>query len=163
MNKAFLLTGGNLGDRVKNMELCNFLVEKACGKINKKSSLYETAAWGKTDQPDFLNQVMLIDTVLTPEDLLRVLLMVEKEMGRHRGEKYGPRIIDIDILLYNDEVINEPRLKIPHPRMQDRRFVLEPMNEIAPGMVHPLLHKTMHELLLECTDPLAVNKKTAWV
>jgi 2-amino-4-hydroxy-6-hydroxymethyldihydropteridine diphosphokinase len=95
--------------------------------------------------------------------MLAKLLSVEKDMGRYRGEKYGPRIIDIDILLYNDEVINESMLKIPHPRMQERRFVLEPMNEIAPEMVHPVLHKTMRQLLKECSDPLAVNKKTAWV
>jgi len=163
MNKAFLLTGGNLGDRIKNLELCSFLVEKACGKIIRRSSVYETAAWGNIDQPDYLNQVLLVDTAFSPEHLLRILLSVEKDMGRYRGEKYGPRIIDIDILLYNDEVINESMLKIPHPRMQDRRFVLEPMNEIAPAKVHPLLQKTMHELLLECSDPLAVNKKSAWV
>jgi 2-amino-4-hydroxy-6-hydroxymethyldihydropteridine diphosphokinase len=163
MNRAFLLTGGNLGDRMKNMSLCSSLVEKACGKILRKSSIYETAAWGKTDQPDYLNQVLLVDTHLPPEELLAVLLSVEKDMGRYRGEKYGPRIIDIDILLYNDEVINESMLNIPHPRMQERRFVLEPMNEIAPGMVHPLLHKTMSQLLKECSDPLAVNKKSAWV
>jgi len=84
-------------------------------------------------------------------------------MGRYRGEKYGPRIIDIDILLYNDEVIDESRLTIPHPRMQERRFVLEPMNEVAPDLVHPVLHKTMRQLLEECNDPLAVNKKSAWV
>jgi 2-amino-4-hydroxy-6-hydroxymethyldihydropteridine diphosphokinase len=163
MNKAFLLTGGNLGDRVKNMEQCRFLVERACGKIIRKSSVYETAAWGKNDQPDYLNQVLLIDTTLLPGELLRVLLGVEKEMGRYRGEKYGPRIIDIDILLYNDEVISEPMLTIPHPRMQDRRFVLEPMNEIAPDKVHPVLHKTMRKLLEECSDHLAVNKKTTRV
>ena len=163
MNKAFLLTGGNLGDRVKNMEQCRFLVEKACGKIVRKSSVYETAAWGKNDQPDYLNQVLLIETTLPPGQLLRILLDVEKEMGRYRGEKYGPRIIDIDILLYNDEVISEPMLTIPHPRMQDRRFVLEPMNEIAPDKVHPVLHKTMRQLLEECSDPLAVNKKSARV
>jgi 2-amino-4-hydroxy-6-hydroxymethyldihydropteridine diphosphokinase len=163
MNKAYLLTGGNLGDKAKNMEQCRFLVEKTCGKILRKSSVYETSAWGKTDQPDYLNQVLLIDTPLSPEQLLSVLLGVEKEMGRYRGEKYGPRIIDIDILLYNDEVIDEFRLTIPHPRMQERRFVLEPMNEVAPDLVHPVLHKTMHQLLEECTDPLAVNKKSARV
>jgi 2-amino-4-hydroxy-6-hydroxymethyldihydropteridine diphosphokinase len=163
MNKAFLLTGGNLGDRVTNMEQCRFLVEKACGKIVRKSSIYETAAWGKNDQPDYLNQVLLIDTPLLPGELLTVLMGVEKEMGRYRGEKYGPRIIDIDILLYNDEVIHEPMLTIPHPRMQDRRFVLEPMNEIAPDKVHPVLHKTMRQLLEECSDPLAVNKKSVRV
>lgn len=163
MNKAFLLTGGNLGDRLKNMERSRVFVEKTCGRIIKSSSLYETAAWGKTDQPDYLNQVLLIDTPFPPEQLLNKLLSVEKDMGRFRGEKYGPRIIDIDILLYNDEVINESMLKIPHPRMQDRRFVLEPMNEIAPDIIHPVLQKTMHQLLTECTDPLAVNKKSAWV
>jgi len=163
MNRAFLLTGGNLGDRMKNMAFCSSRVEKACGNILRKSSIYETAAWGKTDQPDYLNQVLLVETLLPPEEMLAKLLSVEKDMGRYRGEKYGPRIIDIDILLYNDEVINESMLKIPHPKMQERRFVLEPMNEIAPEMVHPVLHKTMSQLLKECSDPLAVNKKSAWV
>ncbi len=163
MNKAFLLTGGNLGDRVNNMKHCSFLIEKSCGALIKKSSLYETAAWGKKDQPDFLNQVLLIDTPLTPESLLSALLTIEQQMGRYRGEKYGPRIIDIDILLYNDEVISEPRLTIPHPRMQERRFVLEPINEISPGMIHPVLHKSMLQLLKECSDPLAVHKKLVWV
>ena len=163
MNRAFLLTGGNLGDRMKNMAVCSARVEKACGKILRKSSIYETAAWGKMDQPDYLNQVLLVNTLLPPEELLAKLLSVEKDMGRYRGEKYGPRIIDIDILLFNDEVINESMLKIPHPRMQERRFVLAPMNEIAAETVHPVLHKTMSQLLKECSDPLAVNKKSAWV
>jgi len=163
MNKAFLLTGGNLGDKTINMKNCSLLIEKHCGHILKKSALYETAAWGKTDQPDFLNQVLLIDTPLTPESLLHKILNIEQQMGRFREEKYGPRLIDIDILLYNDEVINETRLIIPHPRMQERRFVLEPLNEIAPDTIHPVFQKTIHQLLEECNDPLPVNKKLTWV
>jgi 2-amino-4-hydroxy-6-hydroxymethyldihydropteridine diphosphokinase len=159
MNKAFLLTGGNMGNRDENLYRSSVLIEKYCGSIEKKSSLYETAAWGKTDQPDYLNQVLVLDTVLAPEELLKHLLTIEKEMGRFRTEKYGPRIIDIDILLYNDEVINESKLNIPHPQMQNRRFALVPMDEIASNLIHPVFHKTIHELLIECTDPLTVHKK----
>jgi 2-amino-4-hydroxy-6-hydroxymethyldihydropteridine diphosphokinase len=159
MNKAFLLTGGNMGNRAENLKRSCTLIEHYCGSVVKKSALYETAAWGKTDQPDYLNQVLLLDTELPPEELLRNILTIEKEMGRMRTEKYGPRNIDIDILLYNDLVINEPELKIPHPQMENRRFALVPLNEIASELVHPLFHKTILELLIECPDPLAVHKK----
>ena len=159
MNKAFLLTGGNLGDRAENLNRSCEFIEKHCGSIIKKSSLYETAAWGKTAQPDYLNQALELETALSPEELLKKLLDIEKMMGRFRAEKYGPRNIDIDILMYNDLVINEPRLKIPHPQMQNRRFVLVPLQEIAPTIVHPVFLKNIQELLMECRDPLAVHKK----
>ena len=158
MNKAYLLTGGNEGDRYLNMQRARTNIEHICGQLLQVSSLYETAPWGKTDQADFLNQVLLIDTKWTPAELLKLILRIEEKGGRIRTEKNAPRTIDIDILFYDQLVIDEPGLSIPHPRIADRRFVLEPLNEISPEFEHPVLHKTIHQLLLECTDELAVKK-----
>lgn len=158
VNTAYLLAGGNMGDREKNLAGARDHINEQCGKIVKASSLYETAAWGNTDQPSFLNQALQIQTELTARQLMRRLLKVEKMMGRVRKEKYGPRIIDIDILLFNDEIHNYPLLKLPHPEMQKRRFALLPLAEIAPGMIHPILNKTITELLNECPDILEVKK-----
>jgi len=123
-----------------------------------RSSLYESAAWGKTDQPDFLNQTLLLQTGLTAQNLMRTILDIEEKMGRKRIQQYGPRTIDIDILFFNEEIIDEPSLVIPHPQIQNRRFTLVPMDELAPGLIHPVLHKSIHQLLQECTDPLDVKK-----
>jgi 2-amino-4-hydroxy-6-hydroxymethyldihydropteridine diphosphokinase len=158
MNKAYLLTGGNEGDRYLNMQQARTNIEHICGQLLQVSSLYETAPWGKTDQADFLNQVLLIETIWNPRQLLNALLQIEEKGGRIRTEKNAPRTIDIDILFYNNLVIDEPGLSIPHPRIADRRFVLEPLNEISPEYIHPVLDKTIHQLLLECTDELAVKK-----
>ncbi|NOT51745.1 MAG: 2-amino-4-hydroxy-6-hydroxymethyldihydropteridine diphosphokinase [Chitinophagaceae bacterium] len=158
MNTAYLLTGGNLGDREKNLADARDHVNAQCGKIVNASSLYETAAWGNTDQPSFLNQALEIRTELTARQLMRRLLKVEKTMGRVRKEKYGPRIIDIDILLFNHEIHNYPLLKLPHPEMQKRRFALLPLAEIVPAIIHPVLNKTIAELLKQCPDTLEVKK-----
>jgi 2-amino-4-hydroxy-6-hydroxymethyldihydropteridine diphosphokinase len=133
-------------------------IEHICGQLLQVSSLYETAPWGKTDQADFLNQVLLIETKWNPRELLKAILQIEEKGGRVRTLKNAPRSIDIDILFYNHLVIEETGLSIPHPRIAERRFVLEPMNEISPRFEHPVLHKTIHQLLLECTDELAVKK-----
>src|SRR5262249_19878513 len=154
MNTAYLITGGNVGDREKNLETAREWIETDCGRIVKASSLYETAAWGKTDQASFLNQVLEIQTSLNAMQLIRRILKVEKKMGRVRKEKYGPRIIDIDILLFNDEIITTPFLKVPHPEMQNRRFVLAPLAEVAPHVIHPVLKKPVIEMLEDCPDPL---------
>ena len=158
MNKAYLLTGGNIGDRRQHLSSAFASINKECGPVVKASAIYETAAWGKNDQPCFLNQVLEIQTSLLPRQLLKVVLAVEKKIGRVRQEKYGPRIIDIDILLYNDKVYQTPSLKIPHPQMQNRRFVLAPLAEIAPDLLHPGFKKTIRELLAICPDDLAVKK-----
>jgi 2-amino-4-hydroxy-6-hydroxymethyldihydropteridine diphosphokinase len=158
MNKAFLLTGGNEGDRNLQMQQARTNIELICGQLLQVSSLYETAPWGKKDQSDFLNQVLLLETKLDPHALLKAILWIEEKGGRIRTVKNAPRTIDIDILFYNHLILEEPGLCIPHPRIAERRFVLEPLNEISPEFLHPVLGKTISRLLLECTDELAVKK-----
>jgi 2-amino-4-hydroxy-6-hydroxymethyldihydropteridine diphosphokinase len=158
MNKAYLLTGGNMGDRDQQLALARELIDQHCGTIVNSSSLYETAAWGITEQPAFLNQALELDTTLNSRQLIRHILKVEKKMGRIRAEKYGPRIIDIDILLFNDEIHNYSFLKLPHPEMQNRRFALLPLSEIAAGVIHPVFQKSIARLLEECPDTLEVKK-----
>jgi 2-amino-4-hydroxy-6-hydroxymethyldihydropteridine diphosphokinase len=158
MNRTYLLIGGNVGDRHKNLEQAAQLIEAQAGKVVERSSVYETAAWGKEDQPPFLNQVLHVETELGPQALLQTILKAELEMGRERREKYGPRTIDIDILLYNDDSVDTKELVIPHPQLHLRRFALMPLAEIAPGKIHPLFKKSIDELLLECPDKLSVKK-----
>ncbi|MGZ5191120.1 MAG: 2-amino-4-hydroxy-6-hydroxymethyldihydropteridine diphosphokinase [Flavisolibacter sp.] len=158
MNKAYLIIGGNMGNRLLILAQARESIGDACGKIIIQSSVYETAAWGKEDQEAFLNQVILIETQLSSPDLLQSILKIEEKLGRKRLMKYGPRIIDIDILFFNDDVINIEGLKVPHPQMQNRRFVLLPLNEIAPHIFHPILKKNVSQLLADCPDTLAVNK-----
>jgi len=158
MNRAYLLIGGNIADRKKNLEAACELLNDRCATIIKASSIYETAAWGKTDQPSFLNQALEVHTSLNAKQLMRCILKAEKTMGRIRKEKYGSRNIDIDILLFNNEIHDYPFLKLPHPEMQNRRFALMPLAEIAPDIIHPVLHKTITELLKECPDDLEVKK-----
>ena len=158
MNTAFLLTGGNLGDREKSLSQACQLIAEQCGHIVALSSLYETAAWGNVDQPSFLNQAIELETKLNARQLIRRLLKIEKIMGRERKEKYSARIIDIDILLFNHEIHDYHFLKLPHPEMQNRRFALEPLAELAPDYIHPALGKSIATLLALCPDSLPVKK-----
>jgi 2-amino-4-hydroxy-6-hydroxymethyldihydropteridine diphosphokinase len=159
MNKLYLLIGGNEGNRFSYLKQAVANIEIFCGELLLQSSLYETAPWGKPDQPAFLNQALLIKTYLDAASAMKTILQIEEKMGRIRTEKYGSRVIDIDILFFNSDILHLPQLKIPHPEIQNRRFVLVPMDEIAPAFVHPVFHKTIHELLEECPDTLSVKKR----
>jgi 2-amino-4-hydroxy-6-hydroxymethyldihydropteridine diphosphokinase len=161
MNEIFLLTGGNLGDRLEYLQKAYKLIESKVGTVLEKSSIYETAPWGYSEQQAFLNQVLCITTTLQPMELLQQLLCIELEMGRQRLEKMGPRVIDIDILFYGNQIISTPDLIVPHPRISERRFVLTPLGEIAPDFIHPVLKKTINELLEICGDQLEVKFYTA--
>jgi len=158
MNKAYLLTGSNMGNRKAMLLQAIQLLNEYCGHVTTESSVNKTAAWGNTDQSAFLNQALELSTQLNARQLIRKILKVEKLMGRERKEKYGPRIIDIDILLFNDEIYDIHFLKLPHPEMQNRRFALTPLAEIAPDIIHPVLKKTIKDLLKDCRDTLEVKK-----
>jgi 2-amino-4-hydroxy-6-hydroxymethyldihydropteridine diphosphokinase len=153
----FLLLGTNLGNRMLNLDLAKQRIS-AIGDILASSSVFRSEAWGKTDQPAFYNQVIKIRSFFEPEVLLQKILSIEIEMGRVREEKWGPRIIDIDILFYQDSIINTPTLTVPHPGIPTRRFTLLPLYEIAPLLEHPVLNKNISTLLQECTDILVVEK-----
>jgi 2-amino-4-hydroxy-6-hydroxymethyldihydropteridine diphosphokinase len=158
MNTAvYLLTGTNMGDKEQNLELAVHEIG-LLGSILNVSSVYRTAAWGNQDQEDFLNQVVCISTSLSPEMLLDSILLIEKKMGRLRTEKWGERLIDIDILFYGSALIKTKNLTIPHPQIPNRRFTLVPLQEIAASFIHPLLKVSVDEMLKSCTDPLAVKK-----
>ncbi|HUS01418.1 MAG TPA: 2-amino-4-hydroxy-6-hydroxymethyldihydropteridine diphosphokinase [Chitinophagaceae bacterium] len=157
MNSVYLLIGGNLGDRIKNLAIARYNIEKEIGRIITSSSIYETASWGITEQPDFLNQVLLIEAKCSAEQAMQLILSIENKMGRVRTQKNASRVIDIDILFFNDEIINKPGLTIPHPEIQNRKFALIPMNEIAPDHMHPVIKKNIKNLLSTSADRLEVK------
>jgi 2-amino-4-hydroxy-6-hydroxymethyldihydropteridine diphosphokinase len=166
-NRVFILLGSNLGDRFENLLVAHSSVEITAGKIIQRSSIYETAAWGKTDQPSFLNQAIAFQTDLDPHKLLIELQRIEERMGRIKKDKWGPRTIDLDILLltidldillFDDIVVQSEKLTIPHPAMHLRGFTLVPLAEIAADVVHPVLQKSILTLLQECNDTLTVSK-----
>lgn len=133
-------------------------IENKIGVVTRQSGLYATAAWGNTNQPEFLNQVLIIATKLSALQTMQTILSIEKKMGRIRTIKNAPRIIDIDILFFNKEIIEAAQLSIPHPQIQNRRFVLVPLNQLSPNLKHPVLKKTVHQLLIHCPDKLNVKK-----
>jgi 2-amino-4-hydroxy-6-hydroxymethyldihydropteridine diphosphokinase len=157
MNITYLLIGGNLGVREKILARSRSFIKEDIGNIRKASSIYETAAWGITEQPDFLNQVIEVETKLSAQEVLNNILAIEIKMGRVRTRKNASRIIDIDILFFNNDIIHEPGLTVPHPEIQNRKFALVPMAEIAPGMLHPLFNRTIKELLSTSGDTLEVR------
>ncbi len=151
-NNLFLGLGTNLGERENQLSIARTLIEQKVGKISATSKVFETSAWGIVEQNSFLNQVLQVDTSFSPLATLHLILQIEKEMGRIRRQKWGERVIDIDILYYNDEIIKTERLEIPHPFIQDRKFVLVPMGEIAPEKIHPIFGLSTWELLENCKD-----------
>lgn len=158
MNKTYLLLGSNIGNSKLQLATATRLIKKNIGKVTRQSKLYSTAAWGNSNQPDFLNQVILVETKLTALQTISTLLSIEKEMGRIRTVKNAPRIIDIDILFFNKDIIQETILSVPHPEIQHRRFVLVPLNELSPNFKHPVFQQSIHHLLKICKDPLNVKK-----
>lgn len=158
MNSSYLLLGSNMGNSTELLSNAIEQIENKIGPLLLQSNLYATAAWGNTSQPDFLNQAIEVATQLDATETLKEILSIEKNMGRIRTVKNAPRIIDIDILFFNNEIINRIDLIVPHPEIQNRRFLLTPLNEIAPQMIHPVLNKTIDQLLSFCPDQLAVKK-----
>lgn len=158
MHTLYLLLGSNIGDSQTQIENALLHIQKKIGTIQKKSSLYATAAWGNIKQNDFINQVILVKTTLSAPNILEQIFAIEKKMGRVRTYKNAAREIDIDILFLDDDIIDTNTLTIPHKEIQNRRFVLEPLNEIAPTLLHPALQMDIKTLLHICTDSLNVQK-----
>jgi 2-amino-4-hydroxy-6-hydroxymethyldihydropteridine diphosphokinase len=158
MSIAYIGIGSNLGNRRYHCLKAVELLEQNGQTVSKISSLYETDPWGVTDQPRFINMAVEIETELLPKELLDLLKRIEKRMGRGKTVRWGPRVIDLDILFYDDLTVNDSDLVIPHPLMQTRAFVLEPLAEIAPGKVHPVLRRNVATLLRENTRSGASGK-----
>lgn len=157
MNAAFLGLGGNVGDRLENLRKMRATLVRDCGKLLTTSRVYETEAWGSDTGNSYLNQVVELHTFLSAEDLVQKVLQIESELGRERhGTLNSDRTADIDVLFFNDRIIDLPGLSVPHPRLHLRNFVLVPLAEIAPDLIHPLLKKSVSVLLKECGDSLKV-------
>lgn len=161
MARLFIGLGTNQGDRKKYLKQAATACFQQLGKQLAVSPIYETAAWGLTDQPAFLNQVILLETVAPPLACLDIVLAIELKMGRERLEKWGPRNIDIDLLFYDNLTYNDHRLSLPHPYIQDRRFVLQPLFDIAPEFEHPVLGQEISDLLKKCPDTSEVELMAA--
>lgn len=157
LNEVYLLLGSNEGDRQSWLQQAITQIS-ALGNIVQQSHIYETAAWGIEEQPAFLNLALLLQTLRSPVELLSAIHNIEQNLGRQRTLKWGQRTLDIDILFFNDEIIDTPELKVPHPFIQERRFALAPLNEIAPTLMHPIFKKTITELLEETSDTLEIKK-----
>lgn len=159
MIKLYLLLGGNLGDKSQVFKETTKLINEKVGKITRQSHIYETEPWGFESSDLFWNQVLELAVLISPQEVLNSTQQIEHQLGRTRAaQHYDSRIIDIDILFYGDQIISLENLTIPHPRIQDRKFALVPLNEIAPDLIHPVLQKSISQLLLECPDQLRVQK-----
>jgi len=146
---GYLSIGSNLGNREENCEKAISFLEQNGIKVTKRSSLYETEPWGVKNQPKFINMAVEVETYLEPQELLKTIKKIEAELGRRSNIRWGPRVIDLDILFYDNLIINTPELTIPHPAIIEREFVLKPLSEIAPDKTHPVIKKSIKELLSE--------------
>ncbi len=160
MNTAYILLGTNLGNKTENIQAAFKEISSRCGTIVRSSGLYETSPWGITEQSFFLNCVVQLDTSYAPEKLLELLLEIEQQMGRVRDIRWGERLIDLDILYFNNAIISSETLTLPHPELHNRRFTLVPLCEVAEHFIHPILHKTSRQLLENCSDDGIVTKTT---
>ena len=158
MPHVILHLGSNIGLRNQYLQRARQLLEAQVGKLVASSAIYRTSAWGIENQRDFLNQAFCFKTQLPPAQVLEIALNTETKLGRKRQERWGERIIDIDIIFYEDLTLDTPKLVIPHPWLQERRFVLVPLNDIAPNWVHPILGKTVSDLLMICPDEGEVER-----
>ena len=161
MKLLYLLLGGNIGDREATLYSAIQYLSEEIGEICQCSSLYESEPWGMNKADQFLNQVVLLKTEMTAETVLERILRIEERLGRKRdlfSIGYQSRPIDIDILFFDSEIIQTAKLTIPHPEIQNRKFVLVPLCEIAVDFIHPVLHETVENLLITCTDPLNTTR-----
>lgn len=157
INSVVLHLGSNMGDRHKHLKWAFENISRRIGPIDKCSKIYNTEAWGKEDQPDYLNAAAIVQTTLGPHDIIKETKAIEKEAGSDRKEKWGKRKLDIDLLFYEDQIIDAEDLRVPHPFIHKRNFVLVPLNDIIPFYRHPQLDRTIEELTLSCRDPLKVE------
>lgn len=158
IHRVVILLGSNMGNSQLTIDNTCFFIEEKIGEIILASSIYETKAWGMEKQADFLNKVIICSTNLSPDDVLTECLRIEKKLGRERIEKWGSRIIDIDILYFDTEIIATKTLKVPHPYIQDRKFTLIPLCEIMADYIHPVFNVSNSALLERCQDELTVMK-----
>lgn len=156
---VYLSLGSNLGQRTSYLQEARRMIASQCGSVVRTSSVYETAAWGFQSEQSFLNQVVCVQTNDSPHQLLEKLMGIETDQGRFRdtADGYTSRTLDIDILFYNQQIVLDPQLTIPHPKLHLRKFVLVPLCEIAPDLVHPQFQQTMQQLLQRLNDPLSVE------
>lgn len=159
-NKAYVSLGSNLGNRKKKLSDAVQMLQEKVGSIIDSSAIYETESWGNENLPSFYNQVICISTTLSATELMKTLLQIEEQMGRKRksSENYSSRTLDLDVIYYNNEVISEEHLQIPHPHLHKRNFVLLPLMEIARDFVHPIFNKNTAQLVAECTDTLTCRR-----
>ena len=158
MNTIFLQLGSNMGEREGYLQNASELLAVEIGVIQKESKIYESVPWGVENQNNYLNQVLEIKSEFSAEEVLERVLQIEDKIGRIRNEKWGERIIDIDILFFNDSIVEKEGVCIPHIHLHNRRFVLIPLNEVAPSFIHPKYNKTIEELLSECKDIESVEE-----
>lgn len=155
--KVYLLLGSNLGNRIDFLEKASLEIKSHAGTVIRQSAIYETEPWGNSNQDNFLNLVLECETRLGEEELLKLILSIEEKLGRQRNGKWQARTIDIDILFYGDKIISTPSLTVPHPEIAVRRFVLEPLAQLVPDFIHPVLKQSIKQLLQKCTDACTVQ------